>query len=414
MSEKRRVAVTGIGAVTPLGFDEETLWDNLLKGRTGIDRLTALDLEPYKVKNGAEVDTEALNAALGELEIKHMDRAVDMALISSAYALRDAGVLQGNKAEEPFAAGAIFGTGLGCSHSTYDAYMSFAEKGFRGLRPTTVPRCMANAISAQVSLRYKLTGPNYIIACACSGSSTAIGAAFRMIRDGYADAVLCGGTDAVFDPGMFGCWDRLGVLSKIEDPKAASRPYAADRKGTVLGEGAAALLLESMDAAEKRGARTRAEILGYGESSDAVHITAPNSEGQARAIRDAMACGGVAPADIAYVNGHGTATKANDACECGSIRLALGEHADRAYVGSTKSYVGHALGASGAIEVVTTLLALQHGAAPPNLNIENPDPDCNVRLVGAAPVELESNIAIKNSFGFGGHNAVLALRGGEG
>lgn len=410
MIKNRRVAVTGMGMVTPLGFDERTLWQNLLAGQTGIARLTAFDLAPYKVKTGAEVDTQILEQALEALGLRHMDRAIDMALVASAYALQDAGILTGGETEEPLAAGAVFGTGLGCSHSTWDAYSSFAEKGFRGLRPTTVPRCMANAISAQVSLRYKLTGPNYVINCACSSSSTAIGAGFRMIRDGYADAVLCGGTDAVFDPGMFGCWDKLGVLSRIEDPRAASRPYAEDRQGTVLGEGAACLLLESLEGAEKRGARVWSEILGYGESSDAVHITCPNSEGQARAIRDAMTCGGVSPADIAYINGHGTATRANDTCECVSIRLALGEDADRVPVGSTKSFTGHALGASGAIETVATILALKHGVAPRNLNLDHPDPACDVRLIGKTPEKLDGNVAINSSFGFGGHNAVLVLR----
>jgi 3-oxoacyl-[acyl-carrier-protein] synthase II len=245
---------------------------------------------------------------------------------------------------------------------------------------------------------------------ACAAGTNAIGTAFRQIRNGYSDVVLCGGVDAFLDPFFFGVWNNIPALSRNPDPARACRPFDADRDGLVLGEGAGALVLESLDSAERRGARIRGEVAGYGESSDAGHITHPSVEGQAEAIRRALASAGVAPSEIGFINAHGTATRANDVTESRSIRAALGDAAASIPVASNKSYFGHTLGAAGGIETIVTLLGLEAGKVPPNLNLDNPDPECELCLVGDQPLEIDSPVAMKNSFGFGGGNAVLILK----
>lgn len=410
MNDKRRVVVTGMGVVSALGLDEATFWQNLLAGRSGIGPLTAFDTTEYKCKNGSEIASDTITQALQTRTLISSDRTVDMALIASAQALESAGVIAGQPPYEPQNTTTIFGSGIGASHSLYQAFMGYSQKGLRGIRPTSVPRCMANAITAQISMKFRLTGPNYVIISACTSATNAIGTAFRMIRDGYADRVLCGGSDSVFDPFVYGGWNNLGVMSKNPDPAGACRPFDAARDGCILGEGAAALVLEPRDQALARGADIRAEICGFGGSSDAEHITTPSAEGQARAIRAALGSAGIEPGDVGFINAHGTATRANDECESRSIRLALGNVTDRVPVASNKSFFGHLLGAAGAIETFVTILGLESGKVPPNLNLDNPDPACNLNLVGKTAMEIASPIAMKNSFGFGGDNAVLVLR----
>lgn len=381
-----------------------------MAGRTGIRRVQSLDLTGYKSTSGAEVDSTRLAETLKAQSLSSWDRTADMAQIAAGQALRQAGLISDAGPAGRLDCGTIFGTGVGCCHSLHEAYTGLAQKGLRGLRPTTVPRCMANATSAVVSMQYRLTGPNFVVVCACSSSTTAIGMAFRMVRSGYADMILCGGADAIFEPGTFGGWNNLGVMSQNPEPAKACRPFDKDRDGTVLGEGAAALLLESADSARARGARIRGEICGYGESSDADHITRPNVEGQMKAIRMALESAGLQPADIGFINAHGTATRANDSCESQSIRGVFGAAADNVPVSSNKSYFGHLLGASGAIETLVTLLGLEAGVMPASLNLDNPDPECALNLVRAEPVRPAKPVALKNSFGFGGDNAVLILR----
>lgn len=411
MTESRRVGITGIGLITPIGFDEETFWNRLMAGQTGIRLLQAFDTTGYKTRIGAEVDSEQLGRALEAAGWKPRDRAVDMALLAAGAALRGAGLLAGtaeSPTEQPIAT--IFGTGSGAAQSVYETSQKFFTQGARGVRPTAVPRCMANAISSQISMTYKLTGPNYVVVAACTSSTTAIGLAYRMIRDGYAEQVLCGGSDSVFDPGTFAAWDRLGAMSRSPDPGTACRPFAQDRNGCVLGEGAGALLLESFDSARRRGARVRAEICGYGESSDAGHITAPRVEGQVAAIEAALKSGGIHPQDLGLISAHGTATEANDGVEAASLRAALGDAVDAVPVVSFKSYFGHLLGASGVVEIIASVLGLEHGRVPPNLNLDSPDPRCNLSLVRGSPAEVRKSIVMKTSFAFGGSNAVLCLR----
>lgn len=406
--QRNRVAITGMGVVSALGFQEDAVWQALAAGRSGIRRIQAFDPSTYKSQNGAEVDSAALDQAVTSRNLRSGERVIDMAMLAAADALEQAGISTAPDAPHR-PTGVIFGTGFGPTHSLTESFLGYAAKGNRGVRPTAVPRCMANAISSQLSMRFHLTGPNYVVIAACTSSTNAIGIAYRMIRDGYATQVLCGGADALFTPAVYAAWDNLGAMSRQADPARASRPFDAARDGFVLGEGAGAFVLEAWDPAQARGARIRAEILGYGESSDASHITRPSAEGQAAALRTAVQEAGIAPSAIGYISAHGTSTPLNDTCECQSIRLALGDAADSIPVGSTKSYVGHLLGASGVVEALAAVQTLEHRLIPANLNLDSPDPACTVCLVGREPRPLERPVVIKNSFGFGGSNAVLVL-----
>jgi len=402
--------VTGLGIVSGIGTDESTVWNNLMEGRTGIREIQAFDASENRVSIGAEVDMQLLAPSLKGMRRKPQDRALDQALVVADQALRQSRLIPDRPPYTAQEMPTVFGSAIGSAYSLYTGFESFFKRGVRGLRPTTVPRCMANAISAGISLHFGLTGANYVVVSACTSATNAIGNAFRLVRDGYAQRVLTGGADGFFDPFFYGVWNNLGVLSKIPEPERACRPFDSDRDGCVLGEGAAALVLESLDSACERGARIRGEILGYGETSDATHITSPSVEGQARAMRQALDDAVLDPAAIGFVNAHGTATRANDETESQSIRSALGEAADSTPVASNKSYFGHTLGASGALETVVTLLGLEAGRVPPNLNLENPDPACNIRLVDGRPMDIDSAYAMKNSFGFGGGNGVLILK----
>jgi 3-oxoacyl-[acyl-carrier-protein] synthase II len=408
--ERRRVVVTGLGVVTSIGLDETAFWDSLTAGRSGVIHHTRSGGLAFRTKVAAEVDSQKLAEALSRCKIAASDRTCQMAQLASEQALRDAGLLAAPPPYAPQDIATVFGTGAGCSASVSDAYANYFAKGLRGVRPTTVPRCMANSVSSGVSMHFRLTGTNYVTVAACTSSTNAMGIAFRMVRDGYSDCVLCGGADTTLDTLNFAGWDSLGVMSRNPDPAAACRPFDVRRDGCVLGEGAGALVIESIESARRRGARVRAEFCGYGESSDAEHITRPSVEGQSRAMVAALSDAGVLPGQVGFINAHGTATEANDTCESQSIRRTFGEHADSIPVASNKSYFGHLLGASGIVEAAATVLTLEHQLIPANLNLETPDPECQLRFVGASPEPLLRPVAVKNSFGFGGSNAVLVLR----
>ncbi len=411
MSNSRRVVISGLGTVSALGFDETSFWARMLSGQTGIRTITHLDQEGLKTTVGATIDRELLKTALQAIRVRYTDITVDSAILAADQALKQAGLLIEGEEVSPQEVATIFGTGIGSAESYYDSVSSYMEKGIKGVRPTTVPRCMANAVSSQIAIRYRLTGPNYVVTSACTSSTTALGIAFRMIRSGIIDKVLCGGADTIFDPLSMVAWDRLGVMSKNPDPQRACRPFDRDRDGCVIGEGAAALVLETLESAQARGAKIRAEVAGFGESSDARHITAPDAEGQARAIRAALEDAGVSPEAIGTINAHGTATGANDPTECESARLVLGSALASIPVASHKSYFGHLLGGSGAMETVSTVLTLEKGIIPANLNLDHPDEACaGLRFAGPSPEPLQRPYALKNSFGFGGNNGVLVLR----
>lgn len=412
MGDRRRVVITGMGVVSALGLDIQTLWRNMLDGKNGIKPITTFDVSQYKTPYGGTVDDEQLTSALAEIGIKPVDRTLDMAYVAAHQALLQSGLIKEGAEREHQDVATVFGTGVGSTYSIYASAACYFEKGMKAVRPTTVPRCMANVISSQISIRYKLIGANYVMVSACASSTLAIGNAFRMVRDGYIDKVLCGGSDAIFNPGYYCSWNNLGVMSKNPDPEKACRPFDRDRDGCVLGEGAGALVVESMESAIGRGATVLAEIIGYGESSDSTHITTPSVEGQARAIVMAMKMAKIGAGEIGFVNAHGTATRANDSCEAGSMRLALGDAVDSIPVSSNKSFFGHMLGASGAVEMVVTVLGLQAGRVPPSRNLDNPDPACDLNFVGPESIAVSSPVAMKNSFGFGGNNGVIILRKG--
>jgi 3-oxoacyl-[acyl-carrier-protein] synthase II len=408
-SEKRRVVVTGMGIASAIGMDVDSVWNNLIAGNSGIDHFQSFDASNYKVRIGAEIPNEPIAEKLSRLKRRPIDRTIDMAMVASHDALIQAGLIQGEPPYEEQSVAVIIGTGEGTATSHQAVVEVFLEKGPSAIRPTAVPRCMYNAISAGLSLQFRLNGPNYIIVSACTSATNAIGSAYRMIRDGYEEVALTGGTDGFFTPFFYGVWNNIPALSKIEDPKKACRPFAADRDGTILGEGAGALVLETYEGAKSRGATILGEILGYGDSSDALHITSPREEGQVKAINRALNDAGVKPEDLSMINSHGTATISNDACESKSIRSILGDATDDIPVVANKSFFGHTLGASGALETITTLLSLQKRMAPPNLNLENQDPECAINLTGSEPVSIKPGPAMKNSFGFGGGNGVLIL-----
>ena len=410
VADRRRVVITGLGVASAIGTDERTLWANLLAGRGGIDRLEALDTTGYLVDIGAEVEDGPVTERLRYLKRRAVDRALDLAMVAASAALEQAGLVSGPPPYDEQDVAVVFGTGVGSAESHHTAFSAFFRRGVRGLRPSTVPRCMYNAISSGLSIHFRLTGANFMVVSACTSATNAIGTAFRWVRDGYADTVLCGGAEGFFDPFFYGVWNNLGVLSTNSDPDRACRPFDADRDGCVLGEGAGALVVETLERARSRGVRLRGEIIGYGESSDASHRTRPSAAGQAVAMRRALGEAAVEPGELGVVNAHGTATRANDLCESQSIREVLGTAVDRVPVAANKSYFGHTLGASGALETIVALLGLEAGVVPPNLNLEHPDPECRVKLVGAEPLRVDSPLAMKNSFGFGGGNGVLVLR----
>lgn len=407
--KRHRVVVTGMGITSSLGITEEAVWKRLTEGKTGIGTLRSLDTSELKVHIGAEIPEGLIEERLRSLERRPIDRALDLAIVSAENALLQSGLItQGG----PYAAQdipVIFGTGAGPAQSNYNATGTLFEKGPRRLRPTTVPKCMYNAISAGLALQFKLTGPNYMLVSACTSATNAIGTAYRMVRDGYAQKALAGGSDAFFDPFAFGAWNNIGALSRIPDPENACRPFAEDRDGTVLGEGSGSLVLETLESAISRGTQIRGEILGYGESSDATHLTSPSSVGQAKAMNMALRESGLAPKDIGHIHTHGTGTIGNDSCESESIRAVFKDAASDIPIIASKSYFGHTLGASGALECIASLMALENEMAPPNLNIEKPDSKCGLNLGESRPRPIKRAPAMKNSFGFGGGNGVLVL-----
>lgn len=407
----RRVVVTGMGCLSAIGLDEETTWANLMAGRTGIRRITAFDPQPFKAVNGAEVDGSALEAALVRGGWKSEEKLTALALVAADQTLRSAGLIQGGKPFSPQPLPVLVGSASGPAESLHEAITAHAQKGIRGIRPSTVPRCMVNIVATRLSIDFHLTGVHYNVSAACTSAEIAMGLAFRMVRDGYAERILCGGAESLFVPSYYSAWNNLGILSTEPDASRAIRPFAADHRGFVMGEGAAFLVLEEETAARRRGARIRGEICGYGEASDAEHIVRPQAEGQAQAIRNALADAGMAPADIGWIVSHGTGTVLNDRTESAAIRSIWGAPGPATPpVSALKSYVGHTIGASGAVEMAMALLALERGRLPPNLNAEPTDPECGIRLVGRQPEPLLNPVVVKQSFGFGGANGVMVAR----
>ncbi len=410
MSEKRRVVVTGLGAVTPVGNTAAETWESLKSGKNGIAPITAFDTTGFKATLAAEVKGFDPRAYLEVNEVLRTDRYAQLAVAAAEQAVTESGV-KGTVEPERFSV--LFGTGIGGIHSFENEYAKLMEKGPRRVSPLFIPMMIANMAAGMIAIRYDCRGSAMPAVTACASGSNAIGEALRLIRHGYADAVISGGTEAAITASAVAGFANMQALSTASDPDAASLPFDKRRGGFVIGEGAVALVLEEYEHAKARGANIYGEVCGYGSTCDAYHITAPHPEarGGAQAMVDAMGEAGYAASDVVYINAHGTGTPLNDAIETVAIKKALGEEsAGRAYVSSTKSMTGHMLGAAGAVEAMACLLALREGIIPPTINLLEQDEACDLNCVPNTAVKADITLALSNSLGFGGHNACLAFR----
>ncbi|HWS71791.1 MAG TPA: beta-ketoacyl-[acyl-carrier-protein] synthase family protein [Thermoanaerobaculia bacterium] len=402
-----RVAITGIGIISAFGRGKAAARDALRAGRSGITRIESIDASALNCRIAGEVPAEAHEG----LE-KGQDRFTRFALLAAEEVAE-----QGSYATlgvDPTRVGVLIGTGLGGSETLDAGYRRIYGEGLPRVQPMTIAWSMYNAATSAVSTRYQAQGVSYAVVSACASSAHAIGLAAQAIRSGQAEAMFAGGADAPLTYGIVRAWESMRVLAiDNEHPAAACRPFSADRKGLVLAEGAAVFLLESVEHAQRRGQRILGEIIGFGATSDAGHMTDPSADGAARAMAMALADAHIAPSEVHYINAHGTATRANDATETAAIKTVFGEHAARLPVSSTKSMHGHAMGASGAIEIASSLVALDAGFLPPTINLDSPDPACDLDYVPNAARETAARIFLSNSFGFGGMNAVVAVKVGS-
>ncbi|HLU37936.1 MAG TPA: beta-ketoacyl-ACP synthase II [Planctomycetota bacterium] len=407
---KRRVVITGLGAVTPLGLDMESTWDALLAGTSGAGPITRFDTSDFATKFACEVKGFDPERWLEKTEARKLDPFTWYMLAASDQAMQDCG-LDRNKIDlDRF--GCIFGTGIGGILELELTAKVFEERGPRRISPFFITKMICNASAGYAAIRYGLRGTSLVTVSACASSSHAIGLALRTIQYGDADFVLTGGSEAAVTRVGIGAFCANRALStRNDDPAHASRPFDRDRDGFVMGEGAAALVLEEYEHARRRGARIYAELMGFGSTDDAYHITAPNEDGAGlvRAVRAALADAQIPPDAVDYVNAHGTSTPLNDKIETRALKQVFGAHASRLAVNSTKSMVGHMLGGAGAIEAAVCALSVERGQVHPTINLENPDPECDLDYVPGTARDLRARVAISNSLGFGGHNTCLVL-----
>jgi len=408
--EKRRVVVTGIGAVTPIGLDAKTSWENALKGVSGIGELTRVDKDIFPVKVSAEINDFKPEDFMDRKEARKMDRFTQFALAASLMALEDSGLKITNENRERV--GVWIGSGIGGMETYEQQFETFLEKGPRRVSPFFVPMMIPDMAAGQVSIAIGAKGPNSCTVTACATGSNSIGDAFKVIQRGDADVMITGGTEAPLTKMAFAGFSAAKALSTNPDPKTASRPFDKNRDGFVMGEGAGILVLEELEHALKRGANIYAEIVGYGSTGDAYHITqpAPGGEGGARAMKMAIQDAGLKPEDIDYINAHGTSTEYNDKFETSAIKEVFGSHAYQLTVSSTKSMTGHLLGAAGGVEAIFTILAVKENIIPPTINYETPDPDCDLDYAFNQAKQKTVRAALSNSLGFGGHNATLVFK----
>jgi 3-oxoacyl-[acyl-carrier-protein] synthase II len=409
---RRRVVVTGLGVVTAVGSNVDTFWAALVAGRSGVGPITAYDASEQEVRIAAEVKDFDASLLLGRKEARRTDRFTQFALVAAEQAVSDAGlVFQGNG--DHGRVSVLIGTGIGGLCTLLDNMDTFRQRGPRRVSALMVPMMMPNAAAGEIAIRYGLHGLSMAMASACASGTNAIGEAAGRIRRGADDVVICGGSEAVLHPLALAAFANMGAVSRRNDaPERACRPFDAERDGFVAGEGAGMLILEELEHARARGARICAEVAGYGASCDAFHITAPdeNGRGAVLAMCEALTDAGVGPSEIDYINAHGTSTEMNDRTETLAIHQVFGEHAGRLAVSSTKSMIGHALGAAGAIEAVVCAKSLETGVVHPTINYETPDPECDLDYVPNQAREIHPRAVLSNSFGFGGHNAALVFR----
>lgn len=410
-SALKRVVVTGMGALTPIGNTLAEYWDGLLSGRNGIGPITHFDASRHDSRIAGEVKGFDPHEYMDRKEAKRMDRFAQFAIAASKQALTDANfIINDLNAEQ---VGVLIGTGIGGIKVMEDQQEIYLSRGPERCSPFMVPMMIANMAAGLTAIHTGAKGPNNCTVTACAAGSNAIGDAFRLVQRGYAQAMICGGTEAAITPLSFAGFAAARALStRNDDPAHACRPFDRDRDGFVMGEGAGILLLEELEHALSRGAKIYAEVVGYGMTCDAYHITSPvpGGIGAARAIQLALKDGGIAPEQVSYINAHGTSTPANDSTETNAIKTALGAAAYQCTVSSTKSMTGHLLGGSGGIEAVATVMAVAHDKVPPTMNLVNPDPACDLDYIPNQSRDQVVNVALSNSFGFGGHNVTLAFK----
>ncbi len=410
---KRRVVITGMGAITSLGSDLDTFWTNLMEGKSGISLVESFDVSDYPTKIAAEIkDFNLEEYGIDRKEARRMDRYVQLAVAASKRALENA-KLNVKEDTDPERVGVYVSSGIGGLSTWEEQHNILLEKGPKRVSPFFIPMMIANMASGQISMLTGAKGPNSTAVTACASGTHSIGDSLRIIQHGDADVMICGGAEATIAPtGMAGFCALRAMSTRNDEPEKASRPFDVDRDGFVMGEGAGVLILESLDHALARGANIYGEVIGYGMSADAHHMTdpAPGGEGAARCMIKALQDAGIKPEDVDYINAHGTSTPVGDKGESQAIKTAFGEHAYKLAVSSTKSMTGHLLGAAGAVEAVICALTIQHGKIAPTINIDEQDPECDLDYVPNTPREAKVNIAVNNSFGFGGHNATIVLK----
>ena len=408
---KNRVVITGMGVVTPVGNNTSVFWENICNGKSGVDRITLFDPSDFDSKIAGQIKDFDASMYLGQKDARRMDRFTQFAVASSKMALDDSG-LDLDK-EDKDRIGVVIGSGIGGLKVIEDQHNILMKKGPSRVSPFLIPMLIIDMASGQVAIQFGLKGPNFAIATACASGSHAIGEAFRIIQRGEADMMVAGGTETAITPlGLAGFCKMKALSTRNEEPERASRPFDKDRDGFVMGEGAGILFLEDLDHAKKRGAVIYAELAGFGMTADAYHITSPSPEGEgaAQAMKLAIADASLNPEDINYINAHGTSTPFNDRCETKAIKAVFGKYVKKIPVSSTKSMTGHLLGASGGVELVASVLSINHGVITPTINYENPDTECDLDYVPNIARKCKVRCAMSNSFGFGGHNSVLVVK----
>ena len=412
---KRRVVITGLGALAPNGNSVSDYWDSLISGRSGINHITSFDTENLNVKIAGELSNFNPEDHFDRKEIRKLDPFTIYHLVSSKEAISNSGLNEDKL--DLNRVGVMIGSGVGGIQTLEDQHETYSSRGQRRVSPFFVPRMIANIAAGNLAIKYGFKGPNQTIISACASGTDAIGLASRVIQYGDADVMITGGTEASITGLTISGFANIKALStQNENPKTASKPFDAMRDGFVLGEGSASIVLEELSHAKKRNANILAELVGYGSTDDAFHITQPSAggEGAIRAMKNAISDANLSIENIDYINAHGTSTPFNDKTESAAISSLFGSHAKKLKVSSTKSMIGHALGASGALEAVACILALQNNILPPTINYKNPDPECELDYVPNNSQEFETNLAMSNSFGFGGHNGVILMKKWDG
>jgi 3-oxoacyl-[acyl-carrier-protein] synthase II len=407
---RRRVVITGLGVMTSLGHDLEVFWGNLVAGKSGVSRIESFDPSDFPTRIAASIKDFDPEQYMDRKEARRMDRFAQFAIAAAKLALRDAN-LDVKEHTNPERVGVSVGSGIGGLATWEEQHKILLEKGPKRLSPFFIPMMIANMASGQISMATGAKGPNSTAVTACATGTHSIGDSFKMIQRGDADVMICGGAEAAITPiGMGGFCAMRAMSTRNEEPEKASRPFDLERDGFVMGEGAGILILEELEHARKRGAKIYAEVIGYGMSGDAYHMTDPDPDGARRCMVRAMNDAGIRPEDVDYINAHGTSTPVGDKSETNAIKSAFGDHAYKLMVSSTKSMTGHLLGAAGGVEAVICGLTIRHGIVAPTINLEHPDPECDLDYVPNVARQADVRVAMSNSFGFGGHNATIVMR----